>query len=301
MKNSLYNAIANISQSFYDKYVEVNARFRARSGVKTVIIRRELGKCCDWCSQRAGIFNYSNAPEDVFKRHDNCRCIVTVKSEKTGYVDAWSKKVYKTQRDARVARADEIYNQGNKLDELNKLKRIARDEGKRFVETTAYRLKNKYPGNDVSDAKFVIHDGQRHYIKPRKVLLDYKPIERKAAEAVASQLGGTVQMLPRIVNPTNIKCADVAYNGVKFDIKTPEGPKDGSPIGKNIITSNLKRGEGQTRNIILNITDELLAKGTTIEKILTSARRAYYSPQITWLETLIVVYGDEVVSVFEKP
>lgn len=131
MKNSLYNAIANISQSFYDKYVEVNARFRARSGVKTVIVRRELGKCCNWCSQLAGIYNYGEAPDDIYSRHDNCRCMVTVRYEKGTYEDVWSKKEYASQRNARISKEIELRGQMIGSQEARKRSRLINYGSKR--------------------------------------------------------------------------------------------------------------------------------------------------------------------------
>lgn len=297
MENSLFNAISNISQSFYDGYVEANAKFRARSGIKTVIIRRELGKCCEWCAQLAGIYDYSDAPDDVFARHDNCKCMVTVKTEKGTYQDAWSKKEYKTQREARIARIDEIQNQGNKLDDLNRIKRIARDEGRVQADTTVYRLKNKYPGNDISDAKFYLNGKQKYYIDGHDVVLKRREEERSAAKTVVEKLGGTIQFLPQVLNPNYVKCADIAYNGLKFDIKTPKGDKGYS---RNTISGNIKKAKGQANNVILNITDEFLSKGATLNNIINDVERAYHSPQIPWLDTVIVVYNDDVIKVYEK-
>jgi len=108
MKKSLYNAVSNISQSFYDGYVEINARAKAKAGVKTIVVRRQLGHCCDWCAKLSGIYDFNNVPKDIFRRHDNCRCMVTVRTEKGTYTDAWSKIEYKSQRSARIARAEEI-------------------------------------------------------------------------------------------------------------------------------------------------------------------------------------------------
>ena len=108
MQKSLYNAISNISQSFYDAYVEVNAKAKAKAGVKTVIIRRQLGHCCDWCAKLSGVYDLNDAPKDIYRRHDNCRCMVTVRTDKGTYVDAWSKEEFKNQKSARIARQGQI-------------------------------------------------------------------------------------------------------------------------------------------------------------------------------------------------
>ena len=51
---------------------------------------------------------YADAPKDVYRRHANCKCIVLCRTEKGTYQDVWSKKEYKTQREARIAKEQEL-------------------------------------------------------------------------------------------------------------------------------------------------------------------------------------------------
>ena len=139
----LNRSLETFSQNIIDGYVEVNVKYRSQSGIKAVIVRRELGHCCNWCHEVAGIYDYDSAPRDIYRRHDNCRCLVTFKSDK-GHTDVWSRIEYKNQRQARVARIKEIYDHNNRLDELNLLKRKAQNEGKLFVDSTEFWIKNKY-------------------------------------------------------------------------------------------------------------------------------------------------------------
>lgn len=104
ISNLLGEPVSNLCHAFYDQYVEANVKFRSRAGMKEVIIRRQLGKCCKWCADLAGIYTPENAPDDIYKRHDNCKCMVTYKDE-DGYTDVWSKKEYSKQKRAREERA----------------------------------------------------------------------------------------------------------------------------------------------------------------------------------------------------
>lgn len=106
-RNLLSAGTVNVIQSFFDNFLQSNAEMRASAGFKTTITRRAIGKCCDWCSGLCGTFDIDKAPADIYRRHENCTCMVTVHSEK-GYTDAWSKKTYKTKQEARKARAKEI-------------------------------------------------------------------------------------------------------------------------------------------------------------------------------------------------
>ena len=107
-KNLLDSATRNLSQAFFDQYVEINAGFRSKAGLKTIIVRKELGDCCKWCKGLSGSYLYDTAPKDVYERHVNCKCIVTIRTEKGKWQDAWSKIEYKSYKDNRKAREIEI-------------------------------------------------------------------------------------------------------------------------------------------------------------------------------------------------
>ena len=41
------------------------------------IVRKIAGNCCDWCKSLAGTYSYpNNVPNDVYRRHQRCRCTV---------------------------------------------------------------------------------------------------------------------------------------------------------------------------------------------------------------------------------
>ena len=63
--------------SIVDESVKRNAEFQYDAGLSPIIIRRAESKCCKWCSALAGKYAYPNdIPDDVYRRHDNCRCVV---------------------------------------------------------------------------------------------------------------------------------------------------------------------------------------------------------------------------------
>lgn len=67
--------VANVNMSFHDKYIEENARIRAKLGMKPTITRYGSG-CCKWCSEVAGRYRFGDQPKDIFRRHDNCGCTI---------------------------------------------------------------------------------------------------------------------------------------------------------------------------------------------------------------------------------
>lgn len=72
----LEEPIVNFSQSIVDDTIRTNAEFHNRLGLKPKIVRKLNGKCCDWCEEVAGEYEYPNVPKDVYRRHRFCRCTV---------------------------------------------------------------------------------------------------------------------------------------------------------------------------------------------------------------------------------
>lgn len=132
------NSFRNVGQSFYDSYVEANVRFRSKLGMKEVIVRRQLGNCCKWCADLAGIYDANKTPSDVFKRHRNCRCLVTHKTERE-YRDVWSDNVFKTQKQARYKRIEELENEHEALQQDN----LKARKSKKFKDLISDLDKNK--------------------------------------------------------------------------------------------------------------------------------------------------------------
>lgn len=87
--------IDNFLRSAVDDTVKANADFHYKSGLNPVIKRTTDGKCCDWCSKRAGTYPYKpDMDREVFRRHENCGCTVAYYPDanaKTGQ-DVWTKR-----------------------------------------------------------------------------------------------------------------------------------------------------------------------------------------------------------------
>ena len=107
-ENFLESGSGNVIQSFFDNFLQSNADFRSKAGFRMTVIRESIGVCCDWCSDLAGTYDYDNRPSDIYARHKNCNCIVITKTERGTYQDAWSRVEYDTEREARIAREQEI-------------------------------------------------------------------------------------------------------------------------------------------------------------------------------------------------
>lgn len=76
-KKLVDNSLVDLIQHFDDKFIEENVRKEYNSGLRPKIKREQSGGACKWCRSLAGTYDYPDVPEDVYRRHQNCRCLVT--------------------------------------------------------------------------------------------------------------------------------------------------------------------------------------------------------------------------------
>lgn len=114
--------VVNFHMHGYDSWVETNAKFRADAGMTSRIIRRGHFGMCPWCASLTGTFEYygDNMPNDIFRRHKNCKCVVLFTSERGKFRDVHSKVEYSAIRDARVARIRQLEQQQREEAEARK-------------------------------------------------------------------------------------------------------------------------------------------------------------------------------------
>lgn len=72
----LGDPVVNYCQNVVDEAIEANAEFHYQSGLTPRIIRKPDAGACKWCLALAGEYIYPNVPADVYRRHENCNCIV---------------------------------------------------------------------------------------------------------------------------------------------------------------------------------------------------------------------------------
>src|SRR5690625_3374521 len=89
----LQEPVVNFTQTTVDDTIKANVKFQGESGLFPTITRVVHGtNPCDWCRSLAGTYKYPNVPEDVFKRHDRCRCTVEYDPGDARRQNIWSKE-----------------------------------------------------------------------------------------------------------------------------------------------------------------------------------------------------------------
>ena len=94
----LREPIINNSEAFFDDFIRENAKFRNDVGLKATLTRTAESNCCSWCAALAGTYEYGNAPDDIYRRHEFCRCTVTYQSERMSQ-NVWSKRQWESSQE----------------------------------------------------------------------------------------------------------------------------------------------------------------------------------------------------------
>lgn len=291
--------LENISRGMYDDFVESSCRSMRKAGAKAVIVRKEIGSCCDWCRSLAGTYDYSAGqyPDDIFRRHENCRCIVTVSNEKGHYTDVWSKREYDSERELIRGRIEDIqHEEARTAVRKRKARKRAKavSEGKQFFDSTDFwKDADRRAGEDFytgvkNPGKVFYKDGQRYEIDGHHVKFEPSQHEREIAEVLAEQMHDRVILQPKIEYPKGIKMPDYTIGGKSYDLKTITGS------GKNIIDNNVKGNEKQAKNFIFDITNCKLSEDDLVNQVeFVMWRRSF-------VDKIIFVRNKQIIRVFER-
>ena len=89
----LQEPVVNFTQTTVDDTIKANVDFQGESGLFPTVTRMVHGTDpCDWCVSLAGTYKYPDVPEDVYKRHDRCRCTVEYDPGDARRQNVWTKE-----------------------------------------------------------------------------------------------------------------------------------------------------------------------------------------------------------------
>lgn len=133
--------IVNNTESFMDDFVRENAEFRYNAGLKATITRIAEPTCCEWCAGLEGTYEYGyydTMPEDIYRRHEFCRCSVTVTYKRTTE-NVWTKKSWKSSPEELERREDTKPEGMTARERQEVLNRLDQDAiVKRIMDATGY-------------------------------------------------------------------------------------------------------------------------------------------------------------------
>lgn len=289
------NSFRNVGQGFYDSYVEANVKFRSKLGMKEVIVRRQLGNCCKWCADLAGIYDANNRPADIYKRHRNCRCLVTHKTEKQ-YEDVWSGEKFKTQKEARYQRIKDITKEKFINDKYDGIKRELLAKDIHIYDATDEWNDRATPKKVViKELNKITIDGVEYEVDGKHILLDLSSYEKEVLGNMVKKYGGVMEFCPRITKPENVKTPDCLYNGERFDLKTPGINKPGTTSEDALFVSMYKKKK-QSSKFVFDISLTRLTR----EQAIAQARALFIREKSKFIETAVLYDKGEFFKVFER-
>lgn len=168
--------------------------------------------------------------------------------------------------------------------------RISRNGGYKDI-TDKWKAEKPLDKPDVVDAsKYVAPDGTEYAVDGKHVVIDYKPVEKTAAEIVSKESGKQVEMQPRVSYPNDVNTPDIKINGVPYEIKSSEG------TGENTIKNAVKRAKKQSDHVVLDLRNSPLDEAEIERQI----KDTMTSDHTKFLKELVVVKGDRVEKVLER-
>lgn len=99
IEKAFYDQLCNFSQSIVDYSIRDNMQLMAKAGIKTQVIRQAEFRACPWCRNLAGTYDYAEVKDtgnDVWRRHENCRCVIDFVTERNSGFYAERVNNYKT-------------------------------------------------------------------------------------------------------------------------------------------------------------------------------------------------------------
>lgn len=88
----LNEPVKTFSQSVVDDTLKKNVEFQAKAGLRPRLIRKAESGCCEWCSRMEGTYTCPDFPEDIYRRHERCRCTVEYDPGSGKRQNVWTKK-----------------------------------------------------------------------------------------------------------------------------------------------------------------------------------------------------------------
>lgn len=158
VQNEVATAMSTFTQSVVDDWVKSNADFQARAGLNPVIVRKYEGmhfdphrtphwRDCPYCKNLEGIYNYREEPRDVYKRHIDCRCIVSY------YPDEKSKGRITALAKGQLDTEQVLWNTGMKTS--NSKKAIASRRRREYAREEARKIMSaEWKANNTTEISF---------------------------------------------------------------------------------------------------------------------------------------------------
>lgn len=217
--------VRTFSRMTVDDTLKANVDFQGGAGLTPRVIRTAESGCCKWCSAQAGTYTYPDVPQDVYRRHERCRCRVEYDPGRGRRQNVWNKQWTEggEQRQERIAFAETP---------LKSQSSIPKESPAENVLPEYLRTATPGVGTVTYDEGY---DLTRH------------AEEIKAAQWLHDHLGGDIVLLNE-ANTDKQKTPDYLWRDSLWDLKTVTSEK----AANSAVRHGLAQIVGNPGGIILN-------------------------------------------------
>lgn len=194
----LGDPVVNFSQTVVDAVLRENVNFQGKAGLVPKIIRKAESRCCKWCRNLAGVYDYPMVPNDVYRRHERCRCIVDY-DPGTGKVQNVHSKIWRDQ--------EQLEQRKNVTGvDTSQKKRVISAKPKLRENVMTEYFRNATPGK-----------GQITYEEGYNI--SKHKDEEATAKWILNTFGGDIKLLTESFDE-GVKRPDFEWNGMLWDLKS---------------------------------------------------------------------------------
>lgn len=152
--------VVNFSQSVVDDTIKENVEFHAQAGLSPKIVRIAEPKCCQWCQDLAGEYDYP-ADRDVYQRHENCQCVIEYypANEKIQRQTDWRHNVWEARKERiqeRIARAES--QKTTKSGSTNKMAALSPNDWSETTPKAYTQVELRQITNHIYERGYKVHD-----------------------------------------------------------------------------------------------------------------------------------------------
>lgn len=72
----LQEPVVTFSRSAVDETLKANVDFQGKAGLRPKVVRRAEATACKWCRALVGSYEYPDVPDNVYRKHRDCHCVV---------------------------------------------------------------------------------------------------------------------------------------------------------------------------------------------------------------------------------
>lgn len=286
------NKVELSSNKHVDTYQQKNAKFQSDAGYGVTVSRtydgRGLsdGRTCKFCMERVGSkIPYPQAvKKGMFQRHEGCHCVIEYNNN--------GKKTYQSGKGGQKSFYKVEEKKRNKTLEFEHKRRVAKLNHEHYDATEEWLYNANNHKGIAKEHDEITVNGKTYKYDGKNVLLDHNKTEKAIAKMIATKTGKDVLILPRVVEPKNIKCADYMIDGEKWDLKTLE-----NNTTKHNVYNAIHKKKDQARCFIINIEISGMTLENTIDQVLNDVFR---SDRTYFVEKMMIVNEKEILKVFEK-